>query len=312
MFPESVHHQIEDLLPFYAAGSLPAGQSASIVDHLAACPRCRQTLREWQVIAAEVRETATAPARLPPLSALVRAGLHPRPTLAKGIASALRLVWAQRAVVLRGETLLVVSAAILLGVLASASLAGAPSKYPAGMVLTGAPPLLALPLLALVPALAALTVAFLYGPQVDPAYEMIAVTPTPPVTLLLARLVLVLGIVGGLAMLGSLGAAIVDRAPLAVLVMAWLGPMLALSALATVLAVVWQPLPAAGTAMALWGLVVVLLAAEIQGSPLLPFSMLSLLHPGSWLVAGEMGLAGLLWLAAWRLLRRQAPLVHLQ
>lgn len=50
----------------------------------------------------------------------------------------------------------------------------------------------ALPLLTLAPIVAALSVAFLHHPQADPAWEVVAATPTSPAAPLFARLTLIL------------------------------------------------------------------------------------------------------------------------
>lgn len=288
-----MHEGWQDLLPFYAVGTLPAADRAAVEAHLAGCAACQQTIDEWRVVATAVQAEASArAAALPPLSPVVRANLRRRPTPAQALHSAANLVWAQRAVVARRGLALAALLVLVVGVLLSAGLR---SNAPA-----------ALPLLTLVPVAAALGAAFLHGPDTDPAFEIVATTPTPPATLTFARLTLVLGFVGSVSGLGSLVLSAVDGAALGPLVGAWLGPMLFLSALATVLSLLWQPVVAAGTTLALWAGVVVLLNAELGGRPPLNLSLRPLLHP-SWLLFGlQLAVAGLLWLLVWLLLTREA------
>ena len=88
------------------------------------------------------------------------------------------------------------------------------------------------------PLVAAVGVAFIYGPDVDPALEIELATPVPPRLVLLARLALVLGfnLVMGLAVsvILSLVSAEVAFWPL---VSTWLAPMSFLSMLAFLLTV---------------------------------------------------------------------------
>ncbi|NWF69090.1 MAG: zf-HC2 domain-containing protein [Chloroflexi bacterium] len=53
-----MHQQWEDLLPFYAAGTLDASERAALEQHLAGCELCRQALMEWRVIGDAVRAEA--------------------------------------------------------------------------------------------------------------------------------------------------------------------------------------------------------------------------------------------------------------
>ena len=163
-----------------------------------------------------------------------------------------------------------------------------------------------LPLFALVPILAALIVTQTMSNEYDPAYEITEALPTPTGTLIFARLTLALALIVGLAGTGSILVAALDGGELLVLVMAWLGPMLVLSAFATLLSLLWRPLPAAGVTLLGWGLVILQLAREQMGGATL-ISLRLLLHPDGLLVAAELLLAGLLWLLAWLWLSRGTP-----
>ena len=94
------------------------------------------------------------------------------------------------------------------------------------------------PLVLVAPLVAATGVAFIYGPDVDPALEIELATPVPPRLVLLARLALVFGfnLIIGLAasLILSLARAEVAFWPL---VSTWLAPLSFLSALAFLLTV---------------------------------------------------------------------------
>ncbi|MER5422487.1 hypothetical protein [Streptosporangium roseum] len=107
-----------------------------------------------------------------------------------------------------------------------------------------------------VPLIAAAGVAGSQGPEQDDAFEVVAVTPTSPRVVMLARMTLVLGYDLALALFAS-----VVLSPLgsmdtgvASLITAWLGPMAALAALTLLLSVCWSPAGAMGCALAVWGL----------------------------------------------------------
>jgi hypothetical protein len=147
-------------------------------------------------------------------------------------------------------------------------------------------------------------VAFLYGPEADSAFEIVSTTPTPPGALLLARLTLLLGSVGSVAMPLSLLLSAVGGVAFMPLVGAWLGPLLSLSALATVLALLWQPMIAASVTLTLWAGVVVLLVTELGGRSLVRASLYPLLQPDWTLFMTQVATAGLLWALGWVLLAR--------
>ena len=277
---------IDKLLPFYLNRTLDASPASSVEQHLAGCARCRASLAQWERLALAAGRAVPEAGCLPPLSPLVRAGLH-RLSLRQALASSLSLVWAQR-VVLRGPWLLVLAVVIVVAVL--------------GTMFLGS-----LPLFALVPILAALIVTQTMSNEYDPAYEITEALPTPTGTLIFARLTLALALIVGLAGTGSILVAALDGGELLILVMAWLGPMLVLSAFATLLSLLWRPLPAAGVTLLGWGLVILQLAREQMGVSASLISLRHLLHPDGLLVAAELLLAGLLWLLAWLWLSRGTP-----
>lgn len=62
-----MHAELQDQIPLYALGDLPADESARLETHLAVCPACRALLAEYQFVAQELLEqvpSQTAPARI--------------------------------------------------------------------------------------------------------------------------------------------------------------------------------------------------------------------------------------------------------
>jgi anti-sigma factor RsiW len=256
--------------------------------HLADCQDCRGELERWQNVAAGVQERAEHRAQdLPPLSAVLRANLQPQPTALEAFRASLNLIRAQHAVTLRGPNSLATLVFVLLALLAASRLEGT---------------LTALPLLIALPVVAALYMAFLSGPKVDPTYELVAATSTPAATLVFSRLTLVLAFLVGLALPGGLAVGLLTGYSPVFLTAAWLGPMLLLAALTTLLALLWRPAVAAGVTLSLWAGVVALFGVELQAGQGLRFSLLPLLQPGFGLFMAQLLGAGLLWWLAWRLL----------
>jgi anti-sigma factor RsiW len=287
-----------DQIPFYAAGTLSDGSSAALEVHLSVCPACRSELANWEQIARAMQE-ASAAGELPTLSTWVRHSLRRRPSLRESFQAAAGMVWAQRAVLLRGAVLPAVVMAIAAGVLAAILLGGFSQVSPQLYAV--------IPLFFLVPLIAILAVAYLQSSDTDPAFEILAATSTSPGTLVSARLTLALGVIGLLALIGSLVIGGFAGASLRWLIGAWLGPLLLLSALTTILALVWNPQIAIGVSLTLWSGVVVLALAALQRPFPWRFSPLFLLQPGWEILVAQIFLAGLLWYAAVRLLQRGLP-----
>ncbi|MCG5221051.1 hypothetical protein [Streptosporangium sp. KLBMP 9127] len=106
------------------------------------------------------------------------------------------------------------------------------------------------------PLIAGIGVAGLYGPEHDPAFELVAATPTSPRVILLARVTLVFGYDLALTLLASAALTVTGAtsAGLTTLVVAWLGPMALLSALSLLFSVWWNPEAAIGVTLAVWSL----------------------------------------------------------
>ncbi|MCZ7569734.1 MAG: zf-HC2 domain-containing protein [Ardenticatenaceae bacterium] len=290
---ESTHDAWNGKLPFYVAGTLPVSERTALQRHLEGCETCRAELRQWQLLATAARsEAAAREVLLPPLSPVVRASLSRRPSAGEAVRSAVQLVWAQwrvLRVLLPGAVLV-----LLLGVLGTLALRDDTQA--------------ALPLLTLAPIVAAVSVAFLHHSESDPAWEVVAATPTSTGALVFARLTLILTAIVIVMLVGSFAVSVVTGQLLASLIAAWLGPLLLLSALATVLAIRWTAAISAGVCLALWVTIISMLVKELAGDPLLTLSLQPLLDPGWVLFGGQLVAAALLWYLSLRLARGQLVL----
>ncbi len=152
-----------------------------------------------------------------------------------------------------------------------------------------------LPLVLIAPVVAALGIAFLYGPAAEPAVELELATPTSPRLLVLARLLLVFAFDLVLALLGSALLVLTQSGwswwPLVTL---WLAPMTFLAALAFLLSMIFsEPLIGATICLVLWGAQVLRQFFPLERWP----TLLSLeAQPWLWLVAAGCAVSAL-WLA---------------
>lgn len=219
--------ELNDALPFYAAGTLDPAQRKQVDAHLAACPVCRQDLRLWRAAGQEIRQADRSlhPAGAPGPAAYIRlAEQARRPQASRRPALSIamlrqtaRLIQAQIPLV-RRELWLASAAVMGIGWALAAFSANSGLVY------------------ALAPLLAAASLAAIYGPENDPGMELALSTPTLPRQVLLARMALVFGydlLLAGVASLGLLPW--ISPAGLLALVGSWLGPMAFLSAAALAL-----------------------------------------------------------------------------
>jgi hypothetical protein len=152
-----------------------------------------------------------------------------------------------------------------------------------------------LPLALIAPLVAALGIAFLYGPVADPFLEIELATPVSPRLIVLVRLLLVflfdlaLGLIGSVALVAAN-----SEWSLWPLVSLWLAPMTFLAALAFLLSMLFvDPLISVSICLTLWGLQVLRVFPPFVA---LPNWLSGDLQPWLWLTAGLCaGLA--LWLA---------------
>lgn len=250
---------LNELLPGYAAGSLPAAERDRVRGHLAGCVECQEDFAAWHAIAAAahpadqpapdpvplVREVLTRSALGEQHRAASRPSRHVRYVAALMLAEA-RLI--RLAVPVASGLVMALGVAV---VLAGEVTAGASSGSAAGPV---AGELLAL----IAPIVAAAGIAGAYRSRRDPVAEVVAAAPMSGRLLLLIRLTLVFGYDLGLALAASaiLAAATTGGPPasLNALIGAWLGPMALLSSLSLLVAVRFGPDIALGTVVAVWAL----------------------------------------------------------
>ena len=282
-------HILEEL-PFYINSTLPLELYEQVEAHLSDCQSCRNELTDWEQIAHLIPEDIQQRSGdLPTLSPIVRNRVHAPQTFIQGLQSALGLIWAQRVIILPGGVLTGVALAVALGVIASARF-GFQSN-----------PLFLIPLLILVPCLAVIAIGFIYNEDTDPAYEVLLATPTPTAVLIFSRLTLALSLIMGLSFLGSLLLDFIGVSQLSHLVMGWLGPMLLLSGLTTILVLYFGPFIATGISLTLWIATIVLLVTEIEEISMVNFSLARLIYPDGWLVLSQLIIAAVLWFLGWKL-----------
>jgi len=235
---------VRELLAEYAAGTLDPARRSQVEAHLATCADCRADLAGWLRLAA----AAGPPADPPPASELVyrvmvRSALaEPTPARSPGRFS-LALVLAE-ARLLRIPVLVASALVLALTVALAATQTAAPDGWSGDI-------------LALVaPVVAAIGISGVYGPQRDPAFEVVAATPTAARLILLVRIALVFGYDLALVMAASgvVTAVGADAAGVPALIVAWLGPMALLSALCLLLTVWVGPDIAIGAVLTLWAL----------------------------------------------------------
>lgn len=231
------------LLPAYLNGTLEAGEERRVDEHLRSCIRCRAELTSWEAVrnAVEASQEATPAPSSAVLSGAIaeieEAGLSP-------LASRTSLAW----------QLLLGQLPLVRREIWSASAATMAVGWLVALLVTG--PSMAGQVFALIaPVVAAVGVAFVYGPENDPSLEVALSTPTGPRNVLLARLVLVYGYDLLLA-LAATGAFVIVGGDFGLwpLISLWLGPMLFLSALALVVSLLVSPAAAVLAALSLWGL----------------------------------------------------------
>jgi hypothetical protein len=82
--------------------------------------------------------------------------------------------------------------------------------------------------------------------------------------------------------------------------MVWLGPMLLLSGLTTILVLNFGPFIATGISLTLWTATIVLLVTEIEEISLVNFSLAGLIYPDGWMVTSQLIIAAVLWFLGWK------------
>jgi hypothetical protein len=104
----------------------------------------------------------------------------------------------------------------------------------------------------LAPAVAAVGIAFAYGPGIDPAFELGESMAVPTSLVLIARCAIVFGLNAALGLLGSIA-----TGATAALTFSWLAPMTMLAALALAVALIAKSsIAGAATALCTWAMIV--------------------------------------------------------
>jgi len=225
----------------YVTGGLADDERAGVEAHLAGCAECRADVAAWRALAGGADPAPPGPELVHRV--LLRSAFSGPPPTRRPALFSLALLRAEARLV-RPAVPIASALVMALGVLLAAASPAAGGGW-AGQVLA-----------LVAPVVAALGIAGLYGPRRDPAFEVVAATPTAPELILLSRIALVFGydLVLALAASGVLAALGGDPGGLYALVDAWLGPMALLSALSLVLAVRFGADVAAGVAVVLWSL----------------------------------------------------------
>jgi hypothetical protein len=183
------------------------------------------------------------------------------------------LVWLLRAQlrVVQHEIWLASALVMTLGVLVTLA------QQPAAAIET-------LPLALIAPLVAALGIAFLYGPAADPSLEIELAAPVSPRLVVLVRLLLVFLCDLALGLLSSVAlVAVHSEWSLWPLIALWLAPMTCLAALAFLLSVLFvDPLISVSICLTLWGLQVL---RVFQPFAALPNWLSGEVQPWLWLIA---------------------------
>ena len=224
---------IQDLLAWYVNDTLTVEERKAVEAHLRECIVCHEREASYRMLAEELkaRTFETSLPGIPSLLAQLPQQEARRRHIPKPVPPQPTKWWpwlllrAQERIV-RREIWVASTLVMALGTLVTLATYGPYS--PSG----------SLPFVLISPIVAAIGVAFIYGPAVDPALEIELATPASTRLILLARLVLVFGFNLALGLMGSVVlAGLRSEVSLWLLVMAWLAPMAFLSALAFMLTI---------------------------------------------------------------------------
>jgi hypothetical protein len=223
------HEKIKELIPFYAAGTLPDEEHEKVAQHLQQCPDCRGELQLWQSVSQEIR-TSDQTMRAPELRQVP-------------VRKSARYLW-KAWYILRSQVALIhkeiwVSSALvsLMGVIVALLVENINMVY------------------FLAPFISAAGIAYIYGMQNDPALELTLATPISAQQILLARIALVFGYNILLTFSSSMLTLLINgqfaQFSWAVL-LDWIAPMAFLSSLALFCSLLWGSANAVIAAYALW------------------------------------------------------------
>jgi hypothetical protein len=270
----SEHEKWNELLPWYANGTLDERTQGALEAHLRDCPTCRRDLANWRRIVTAVR-AQPSPALSPSVRRRLLSLARPQPWKSLCL---LPLLLRFQLPIIRAEIWPASALVFALGLLVTLA-----SDAQGGQ---------ALPFVLTAPLVAAIGVAFLYGPVVDPALEVELATPTPPWLVLMTRLLLVFGFDLALGLVGSLALALLrPDISLWPLVTTWLAPMSFLSALSLLFSVLSAD-PGLGmlVSLVLWSVQTLWQVGFFKGTSLrLPDMTVAATRPWLWALALLMG-----------------------
>jgi anti-sigma factor RsiW len=222
------HQWFEDQLPRYAAGSLDVGLQLEVSRHVEGCQECQADLRLWSALSAEIRAQNERLVLPDSLGETVfqqiqaergRGDSRSHSPYRQAFQREIDLLRIQAPLV-RPELWPASAVVILIGV-AVAYLLGD-----------------SLVIRLLAPMVAAASLAVLYGPENDPATELVLSCPTSLRQILLARAALVFSYNLVLALIASLvSKSLLPPGLFGALILSWLGPMAFLSAAALLLSI---------------------------------------------------------------------------
>lgn len=239
---ETTEH-VADMLPAYVNGTLDAESAARVARHLTTCMACQNELAAWQAIAGAA-QTVYQRAPLPNDALLdgVWAAIDGEESRREARRTARRLHWLWQLLV--GQLPLVRR-----GIWTASALTMALGCFIELLRPYGVGKALAV----FAPVVAAMGIAFVYGPENDPSLEIALATPTSPRLILLGRLTLVYAYDILLAVVASaLITAVRGGTGLWPVIVLWLGPMLFLSALSLVLSLLFGSIAGITTALVIW------------------------------------------------------------
>jgi hypothetical protein len=201
----------------YAADQMKNTERAEFEIHLAVCAECQADLELWSAVSHEIRATNLVVSAPPHLDASALKVIDRPSKLMRALNRTFQLLWAQSFLIHR-EMFPASAAVMALGVVVAVLSNHIEVIY------------------FIAPMLAAASLSVLFGPEQDPAYELILATSTSPWKVLLARLSLVSAY--NLLIVLAVAAVLYSFIPphlLGIVLFGWLAPMSFLSTLALLL-----------------------------------------------------------------------------
>jgi hypothetical protein len=236
------HTKMKELIPFYAAGTLPDEEREKVAQHLQQCADCRAELRLWQSVSDEIR-ASDQKLRTPELRQM------PLKKQSRHLWKAWYILRSQVALI-RKEIWLSSALVSLLGIIVALLVENVNAIY------------------FLAPFISAAGVAYIYGMQNDPALELTLATPISAQQILLARIALVFGYNIILTSSSSVLILLINGqfSQLSwTILLNWMAPMAFLSSLALFFSLLWGSINAVVIAYALWIIKSVVPKIELNG-----------------------------------------------